>query len=142
MVPRELVQLYDVLLSPLASDAVRSQRVNTFMRLLHVADYEPYTLLPDARITYDPTTQVGFFDVTADSSATINFDTLLNLTRTSINTLDVENKSLFRPITKYPQYPDLMTSLRVIWNNDLAGIGRLTAAILGLAYRFDDLNSG
>jgi hypothetical protein len=112
------------------------------MRLLHVADYEPFTLIPDERITYDPTSQEDFFDTTVDSSTTIDFDRLLNLTRAEINDLDAQNKSLFRPITRYPQYPDLMTDLRNIWNNDLAGIGRQTAAILGLAYRFNDLNSG
>jgi len=142
LVPRELVRIYDVLLSPLTEDTVRAQRVNTFMRLLHVADYEPYTLLPDKRLTYDPTDQAEFFDTTVDSSATIDYDRLMNLVRSAVNDLDAQNKSLFRPITRYPEYPDLMTSLRNIWNNDLAGIGRLTAAILGLAYRFDDLNSG
>ena len=142
IVPGELVRLYDVVLSPNTRPEVRAQRVNTFMRLLHVADHEPFTLLPDERLTYDPTDQELFFDTTLDSSTTIDFEKLLNLVRSAVNELDAENKSLFRPITKYPEFPDLMTSLRNIWNNDLAGIGRLTAAILGLAYRFDDLNSG
>ena len=142
IVPRELLRLYDIILSPLSDDDVRSQRINTLMRLLHVADYEPFTLLPDHRITYDPTDQEEFFDTTLDSSTTIDFERLLNLVRSAINELDAQNESLFRPITKYPQYPDLMTYLYNIWNNDLAGIGRLTAAILGLSYRFDDLNSG
>jgi hypothetical protein len=140
IVPKTLVRLYDVLLSPNTRAEVRAQRVNTYMRLLHVADYEPFTLLPDDRLTYDPTDQEDFFDTTLDSSTTIDFDQLLNLVRAAVNDLDAQNRSLFRPVSGYPDEPNLMTSLRNIWNNDLAGIGRLTAAILGLAYRFDDLN--
>jgi hypothetical protein len=141
-VPRELLRIYDVLLSPQAVDSVRSERMNTFMRLLHVADYEPFTLMPDSRITYDPTSQGEFFSTTVDSSSEIDYDRLLNLARSAVNTLDAQNLSLFRPVSGYPQYPNLMNALRDIWNNDLVAIGRLTAAILALGYRFDDLNRG
>jgi hypothetical protein len=140
IVPRKLLRIYDIILSPLTRNEVRAQRINTFMRLLHVADYEPFTLLPDPRLTYDPTDQEGFFDTLADSSTTINFEQLLNLVRSAVNTLSAQNSNLFRPINKYPDYPELMENLRDIWNNDLAAIGRLTAAILALGYRFDDLN--
>lgn len=141
-VPTALARIYDVVLSPNASDEERAYRVNTFMRLLHAADYESYVLLPDARITYDPTSQEDFFSTDDDPSSAINFSQLLSRVRAAVDGLEVENYGLFRPVSKYPANPDLMSNLRGIWNNDLSGIGRLTAAILALAYRLDDLNNG
>jgi hypothetical protein len=140
IVPRYLQRIYNVILSPQMPAAPRAARINTFMRLLHVADYEPFTLLPDRRLTYDPTDQSAFFDSVADPSATIDFERLFNLVRSEATTLDSTNEGLFRPVSNYP--PTLMENLRDLWNNDLAAIGRLTAGILALGYQFDDLNSG
>jgi hypothetical protein len=140
LVPQYFQRIYNVILSPQMGAAPRAARINTFMRLLHVADYEPFTLLPDRRITYDPTDQSAFFDSAVDPSATIDFERLLNLVRSESNILDSTNQGLFRPVSDYS--PALMENLRDLWNNDLAAIGRLTAAILALGYQFDDLNSG
>lgn len=139
-VPKALLRIYDIILSPTTADKPRSDLLNTYMRLLHVADYEPFTLLPDPRITYIPDDRQKFFNQ-SDTSITTDFARLWNLVRSAVNTLEEQNTSLFRPLENYKQYPNLMSELQDIWNNDLAGIGRLTAAILALSYRFGDLNN-
>lgn len=137
IVPQYLARIYNVILSPSMVNAKRAKYVNTYMRLLHVADYEPFTLLPDPRITYEREEQDRFFSEAADTSTRIDFEQLLNLMLSAEHTLNAGNYSLFTPVTNYP---DVMEQLRSIWNNDLTGIGRLTAGILAFGYQLDDLN--
>ena len=135
VIPQELQRLQKLLLAASTGEA-ESQRINTFMRLLHAADFEHYVLLPDARITYTVAGQQDFFAAAVDSSTVIDFAQLYSLVQTELQDLDQNRQSLYAPVL---DYPDVMAELQDLWNGSIAIIDRLTAAILALAYRLDAL---
>jgi len=134
IIPQQLQRLHALLFSASTTEA-EVQRLNTFMRLLHAANYEEYVLLPDSRITYTVADQQDFFSVTALSTA-VDFSQLYSLAQTETQDLEQKRQSLFQPVLGYP---NMMTKLRELWNGSVAITDRLAAAILALAYQLDAL---
>ena len=137
-VPYWLLGLYKLVLPFPNDDDRQAAQLATIMRLLHAADYEQFTLLPDTRITYAPVSDEEFFSTTDDPSAAIDFSRLYDQTQTAIAEINRRKMDLFAPVLRYPA---VNGELRQIWNNDLVHIGRLTGAILAMAYQLDNLRT-